>query len=861
MTYEENNFYRTNSIFIISLSAVSAADNTTIKTNDHTDNIKTDDITINLEKTSQSENNDGYKTYEEFKKAIETSKEGDTIKLGSNIKLKDTLNIKTNKITIDGQGHTIDGDKDYRIFYIPANYVTIQNLKLIDGDCDEGAAIYADKYLTVKKCEFTNNKASDRGGAIFNYNGNLDISDSMFKNNRASGTWGRDQYGGAIYCTNLKCNNCTFEDNYSNDDAGAIYIHDGDKTEIRNSKFIRNNAELSGGAISCVDVYCNNCTFENNYASNLGGAINGGYGAHVQNSRFKNNKAGDDGGAVYIDGGQGEISDSHFTNNQAKNGGAIYSSNIDCLRCYFENNHANDNGGALCQKVDGDLYVIHASHCKFIKNTAEIDGRAAYCGKIIVDSDLFLNNGATGAKINSCWGGAVFCLTMEGNKCIFENNYADDYGGATYIKTKSESTIKNTQFTNNQAKDNNGGAIYSNGDLRVSNCNFTKNKAKTDGGAIYADAKVTATSSIFIINEAAGTSSQCYAGAIYCTNIDCDKCIFDNNHAYDYGGAIYINNKGKSTIKNSKFTNNKADDYNGGAIYSKKNIEVYNSLFKNNQANNSWSPSTSQGGAIYCGTITCNNCTFENNKAKKYAGAIYINDKEVSTIKNSKFINNTSSFNGGAINANGKLIVESSIFKNNKADHFGGALEPYENGGAIFCLNIYCNNSTFENNYAESYGGAIFIKNEGKSTIKNSKFINNTAKLNGGAIYCASINCKNSTFKENYASQRGGAIHINNKGLSVIENSKFIDNEACQKGGAINIDDTSAHVVIKNNSFKGNTVDKEDGEGSIIYNYGHYDKISNNYYGTNNPDWKNALYEHKYFGLDVEHRDSNPVKL
>lgn len=543
----------------------------------------------------------------------------------------------------------------------------------------------------------------------------------MFKNNRASGTWGRDQYGGAIYCTNLKCNNCTFEDNYSNDDAGAIYIHDGDKTEIRNSKFIRNNAEPSGGAISCVDVYCNNCTFENNYASNLGGAINGGYGAHVQNSRFKNNKAGDDGGAVYIDGGQGEISDSHFTNNQAKNGGAIYSSNIDCLRCYFENNHANDNGGALCQKVDGDLYVIHASHCKFIKNTAEIDGGAAYCGKIIADSDLFLNNGATGAKINSCWGGAVFCLTMEGNKCIFENNYADDYGGATYIKTKSESTIKNTQFTNNQAKDNNGGAIYSNGDLRVSNCNFTKNKAKTDGG------------------------------------------------------AIYINNKGKSTIKNSKFTNNKADDYNGGAIYSKKNIEVYNSLFKNNQANNSWSPSTSQGGAIYCGTITCNNCTFENNKAKKYAGAIYINDKEVSTIKNSKFINNTSPFNGGAINANGKLIVESSIFKNNKADHFGGALEPYENGGAIFCLNIDCNNSTFENNYAESYGGAIFIK--------NSKFINNTAKLNGGAIY---------------------------------------------------LDNTNSHVDLIHNIFEKNTAERGN-EGLIVYTYGEFDKISQNYYGTENP--------------------------
>ena len=86
--------------------------------------------------------------------------------------------------------------------------------------------------------------------------------------------------------------------------------------------------------------------------------------------------------------------------------------------------------------------------------------------------------------------------------------------------------FKNNRASGTWGRDQYGGAIYSNGDLRVSNCNFTKNKAKTDGGAIYADAKVTATSSIFIINEAAGASSQCYAGAIYCTNIDCDKCIF-----------------------------------------------------------------------------------------------------------------------------------------------------------------------------------------------------------------------------------------------------------------------------------------------------------------------------------------------
>lgn len=272
MTYEENNFYRTNSIFIISLSAVSAADNTTIKTNDHTDNIKTDDITINLEKTSQSENNDGYKTYEEFKKAIETSKEGDTIKLGSNIKLKDTLNIKTN-ITIDGQGHTIDGDEDYRIFYIPANYVTIQNLKLIDGDCDEGAAIYADKYLTVKKCEFTNNKASDRGGAI--------------------------------YCGTITCNNCTFENNKAKKYAGAIYINDKEVSTIKNSKFINNTSPFNGGAINIDDT-----------------------SAHVviKNNSFKGNTVDKDGegSIIYNYGHFDKISNNYYGTNNPDWKNALY---------------------------------------------------------------------------------------------------------------------------------------------------------------------------------------------------------------------------------------------------------------------------------------------------------------------------------------------------------------------------------------------------------------------------------------------------------------------------------------------------------------------------------------------------------
>lgn len=271
------------------------------------------------------------------------------------------------------------------------------------------------------------------------------------------------------------------------------------------------------------------------------------------------------------------------------------------------------------------------------------------------------------------------------------------------------------------------------------------------------------------------------------------------NGKYGEGGALHINSKSKCNLINVKISGNEG----------------------------------SKGGGVYTeGELVCKDCMFSHNEAKNYGGAIYIAGKGSCEIINTKFIQNEArEDNGGAIYTKGNLNIKNSLFTH----HYSK-----EDGGAI-CAKGHVNveNSTFTLNKAT--GARVFLSE-------------------GGAIYCASINCKNSTFKENYASQRGGAIHINNKGLSVIENSKFIDNEACQKGGAINIDDTSAHVVIKNNSFKGNTVDK-DGEGSIIYNYGHFDKISNNYYGTNNPDWKNALYEHKYFGLDVEHRDSNHVRL
>ncbi len=97
----------------------------------------------------------------------------------------------------------------------------------------------------------------------------------------------------------------------------------------------------------------------------------------------------------------------------------------------------------------------------------------------------------------------------------------------------------------------NGGAIYNSGTLTMIKCILTNDLA-TDGGALYIMGSTTIKDSKFI-----------------------------NNRANRNGGAIYAN---KATVikENSKFISNSA--YKGAAIFSKNKLTIFKSVFKNNKA-------------------------------------------------------------------------------------------------------------------------------------------------------------------------------------------------------------------------------------------------------------------------------------
>ena len=72
---------------------------------------------------------------------------------------KDGINI-TKDITVEGNGYTIDGNGQSRIFNIVNATVTLKNINFINGNASSGGAICFERgNLTIIGCNFLNNNA------------------------------------------------------------------------------------------------------------------------------------------------------------------------------------------------------------------------------------------------------------------------------------------------------------------------------------------------------------------------------------------------------------------------------------------------------------------------------------------------------------------------------------------------------------------------------------------------------------------------------------------------------------------------------------------------------------------------------
>lgn len=243
--------------------------------------------------------------------------------------------------------------------------------------------------------------------------------------------------------------------------------------------------------------------------------------------------------------------------------------------------------------------------------------------------------------------------------------------------------IKSTQFLGHYSLGN-GGAIDTDSDLLLIDCDFAGNEALR-GGAVYCD-KV-----------------PLYPEENVGVRIEMSRCTFSDNLAYRLGGGGYFRTTDLS-LDTCWIMDNRAQS--GGGLFMTYNgrLTVDNSLFVANRAT---------GNAKGYRTVT----------GEGLGGAVAIVNSPF-VICNSRFVENRAEGGtgaGGAIGLYGNdevsdQRIDNCLFNNNFAEVAGGSVAAKIDAGPQFT------NCTFANGQTNGYGGGVFVGQGCTATVSNSIF-------------------------------------------------------------------------------------------------------------------------------------------
>lgn len=185
------------------------------------------------------------------------------------------------------------------------------------------------------------------------------------------------------------------------------------------------------------------------------------------------------------------------------------------------------------------------------------------------------------------------------------------------------------------------------------------------------------------------------------------NCLFVNNIAENFGGAVFNNDGAAPVFENCVFTSNEAGISGGAVANNNASPEFINCTFSLNFSADAGGAMLNTPGA----SVRIVGCTFTGNSSGQ-GGAIFTEDA-APLIEASVFIgNNTLGFGGALFNLDARPLIVNSVFANNQASERGGALANL--GGAVDIINC-----TFTDNRADVTGGAAF-NNETRLTVLNS---------------------------------------------------------------------------------------------------------------------------------------------
>lgn len=318
-------------------------------------------------------------------------------------------------------------------------------------------------------------------------------------------------------------------------------------------------------------------------------------------------------------------------------------------------------------------------------------------------------------------GGGIFVLygSVVAERCTFEGNSAQS-GGAIGLEYGQDLALRSCGFFENMAGERGGGigSYGSTARMSVEESFFGWNEAFT-GGAIYHSG-----GSSFIVG------SQ-----------------FQGNIATYVGGALCLSGSVISEIVDSLFLHNTAES--GGGLFSYGSLSISGAEFFYNDAT-----LDGAGIAVRAGTLDASNCTFSNNYANRFGGALFVGAE--GQLRDCFLNGNSAAEGGGLYSASGPLRVLDCLLEANSA-FIGAGLS---NGHA----DILLERCTVRHNYADIGGGLAHMPSDASAEVVSCLVVDNHSTLYGGGIAAGAgpLSIVNCTLVENTADVLGAGMIAGN---------------------------------------------------------------------------------------------------
>ena len=440
---------------------------------------------------------------------------------------------------------------------------------------------------------------------------------------------------------------------------GGLLLQSSSALTLENLTFIGNLGQYAAGGMmvsGSSGISLTHVSFLNNSAQATigfatgGGMFASGSGLTMDDVSFDDNGA-DLGGGLGLKNTSLTISNSDFSENSAKKGGGLYA----------EPNDSNQTGDLTL--TDVTFLENHANTSSITSGAQNCNGGGGLCyygnGELNLTRVTFDDNDTLGL------GGGMYVDNLGTSQLTdsdFNDNTCHFYSGAGLAAQSTVMTITGGKFDNNQAAaedSGDGGAIhFSDGELTLSDADFTGNSGRLGGAMMVDDSAVEISGSTFTDNTASTSGGGIFAG--WDSSLDISESTFTGNTA-ESGGGIFCEVNDTLTLSKVTLTRNTATGA-GGGLYNASDANLTDISFLGNQA--------MYGGGVYSfsHSLEIESALFVSNQASMFGGGIqnYINSSQTFKLLSTTFFTAGEdalymTIEGSSTRAN-QALISNSIF-------------------------------------------------------------------------------------------------------------------------------------------------------------------------------------------------------